>query len=372
MLQSLPQTKRRNAPWTPLQRRTWLAEQRRKHRLLPAPVLRAAYPDLLQWDWDFPNPYKWNVWMSFDGGTSWMLVEDYWMYGDARQFAPDGGGELYYIVGIDETGREITAHSNIVRPDDAPLPVFVGFPDDGVSTAGYDMTANELLLHFNGDLADTSGNGLDVAPYDGGSWTAGHVGQADDIFFDAFLGDASGVNFNWAGGRSETNPDWSGDDGTTVIFWLKISYSATPADDGFNQPIICFCSTESYAGLLIMGGIPFQTDPPREQYNVTLNLSHGALNGICEFSLRKYVWNQLALVSSGGNHQVYVNGILTAENTTEPFDTNCGVRFGGWYDDSQMSISPAVELAEFAVFNRAMEAEEIAAINQLQTATVNL
>ena len=33
MLQSLPQPKRRNAPWTPLQRRTWLATQRRRKRL---------------------------------------------------------------------------------------------------------------------------------------------------------------------------------------------------------------------------------------------------------------------------------------------------------------------------------------------------
>jgi hypothetical protein len=372
MAKAFPALSRRNAPWTPLQRRAWLTNERRKHRLQPAPVLRPAFPDLLQWDWDLPNPYKWNVWMSMDGGNSYILIEDYWMYGDARQFAPDGGGELYYIVGIDETGREITAHSNIVRPDDGPLPVFVGFPDDGVSTAGYDMTANELLLHFNGDLADTSGNGRDVVPYDGGSWTAGHYGQPADIAFDSFFGTASSVNFHWAGGRSETNPDWAGTDGTTVIFWVKISYSATPADDGFNQPIICFNSTESIAGLLIMGGIPFQSDPPREQYNVTLNLSHGTFYGICEFSLRKYVWNQVAIVSLGGDHQVYVNGILADENITEPCNTDCGLRFGGWYDDNQMSISPAVELAEFAVFNRAMEAEELAAINQLQTATVNL
>ena len=121
MPKSLPAPPRRNAPWTPFQRRTWLAEQR--HRLQPAPVLRAAYPDLLQWDWDLTNPYKWNVWMSMDGGNSYFLVEDYWGYGDARQFAPDGGGELYYIVGIDNTGREITKHSNIVRPDDAPVPL---------------------------------------------------------------------------------------------------------------------------------------------------------------------------------------------------------------------------------------------------------
>ena len=33
MRQSLPQPKRRNAPWTPLQRRTWLATQRRRGRI---------------------------------------------------------------------------------------------------------------------------------------------------------------------------------------------------------------------------------------------------------------------------------------------------------------------------------------------------
>ncbi len=104
---------------------TWLQDRRRRraNALLPAPVLRPAYPSLLQWDWDLANPYKWNVWMSLDNGASWMLVEDYWAYGAARQFAPDGGSELYYIVGIDQTGKEITRHSNVVRPDDAPAPV---------------------------------------------------------------------------------------------------------------------------------------------------------------------------------------------------------------------------------------------------------
>ena len=120
---TLPAPTRRNAPWTPFQRQTWLANQRRKHRLLPVPVLRAAYPDLLQWDWDLPNPYKWNVWMSLNNGSSWMLVEDYWMYGDARQFAPDGGSEFYFIVGVDAAGVEITERSNWIRPDDAVPPV---------------------------------------------------------------------------------------------------------------------------------------------------------------------------------------------------------------------------------------------------------
>ena len=133
----LPALPRRNAPWTPFQRRTWLAERRHHHRLLPAPVLRPEYPDKLAWNWSLPNPYKWNVWMSLDGGTSWMLVDDYWTYGDGRRFAPDGGFELYYIVGVDASGNEITEHSNLARPDDAPVPqMFMGF-DGRTDEEGY-------------------------------------------------------------------------------------------------------------------------------------------------------------------------------------------------------------------------------------------
>ena len=123
MPKSLPQVKRSNPPWTPLQRRAWLTEQRHKGRLLPPPVLRAVYPSKLAWTWDLPNPYKWNVWQSLDGGVSYFLVDGYWMYGADRLFAPDGGGEFHYIVGVNTDGKEITQHSNAIRPDDAPMPV---------------------------------------------------------------------------------------------------------------------------------------------------------------------------------------------------------------------------------------------------------
>ncbi len=123
MAKALPQAKPRNAPWTPLQRRTWLAEQRRKHHLLPAPVLRAAYPTLLRWDWDLPNPYRWYVYWGNSSSGPWNFVSDYWHYGDSRQFAPDGGSPWHILVGVDTSGNEITQRSNAVRPDDAPAPL---------------------------------------------------------------------------------------------------------------------------------------------------------------------------------------------------------------------------------------------------------
>src|SRR5512137_2262527 len=108
--------------WT---RRGWLAawlqdrRRARQNRLLPAPVLVPLYPSLLVWEWNLANPYKWNVWLTLDGGATYFMPEDYWAYGAARQFAPDGGTEKYYIVGVDANGREITHRSNVVRPDDA-------------------------------------------------------------------------------------------------------------------------------------------------------------------------------------------------------------------------------------------------------------
>jgi hypothetical protein len=111
--------------WT---RKGWLAawlqgrRRARQHKLLPAPVLAPQYPSLLVWDWNLANPYKWNVWLTLDGGATYFMPEDYWMYGAARQFAPDGGSELYFIVGVDQAGKEVTHRSNIVRPDDAIAP----------------------------------------------------------------------------------------------------------------------------------------------------------------------------------------------------------------------------------------------------------
>ena len=167
-------------------RRIWLALQSQKHRrarmraalptLLPAPVLRAVYPDLLQWDWDFPDPYKWNVWQSLDGGASYILVDGYWEYGDARQFAPDGGGELHFIVGVDADGNEITGRSNAVRPDDAPVTgLFNGlvahFGLDEASGNFVDDVGSKVLQVVNGTVSRGSGlQGLAVEMTgDGGS-----------------------------------------------------------------------------------------------------------------------------------------------------------------------------------------------------------
>jgi hypothetical protein len=117
-------------------------------------VVRAQYPSLLAWDWNLANPYKWNVWLSLDGGVTYFMPEDYWAYGAARQFAPDGGSELHFIVGVDANGKEITRRSNAVRPDDAGSPLLTGLAAywklDETDPVGFATRQDEL---GNSDVA---------------------------------------------------------------------------------------------------------------------------------------------------------------------------------------------------------------------------
>ena len=144
---------------------------------LPAPVLTAnpATGELV-WTWasEHADPVKWNVWMSFDDGVSFLLEEDYWAAGSARSFAPDGGSESYLVVGVNARGFEITERSNMICPDDVPLPP---------------STLKNGLLGYWG-MDETEGNFLDATGNEndgvlvGESFTrgvAGKVGNALEV-----------------------------------------------------------------------------------------------------------------------------------------------------------------------------------------------
>lgn len=86
------------------------------------PILNPMYPDLLVWKWHHIDPYRWNFYSILSNGSLCILVDDYWKYGADRKFAPDGGSTPMFMVGVDKFGKEITKRSNVVRPDDAPVP----------------------------------------------------------------------------------------------------------------------------------------------------------------------------------------------------------------------------------------------------------
>ncbi|MEI8288897.1 MAG: LamG domain-containing protein [Verrucomicrobiota bacterium] len=120
--------------------------------LQPPPVLGAELEtSILNWTWgdnETTDPFRWNVWMSLDGGLSFFLAEDYWATGSARSFSPDGGSETYFVVGVDEDGNEVTLRSNRICPDEVPPPLtLVDF------LSGY-----WAMDEYEGDVLDSSGN----------------------------------------------------------------------------------------------------------------------------------------------------------------------------------------------------------------------
>jgi hypothetical protein len=174
---NLPYLKHQMKPTPTIDRRGWLAtwlqkrRRGRQHKLLPAPVLVAQYPTQVVWTWDYANPYRWNAYLSLNNGVTWQF--DDWKTGDARMYAPDGGSSLILIVGVDESGNEITERSNAVRPDDAPLPLQAPVLID----AGYAWNANtpptvDMEISFSFDSGSYPPASLEIwESRDGGEFT---------------------------------------------------------------------------------------------------------------------------------------------------------------------------------------------------------
>jgi hypothetical protein len=250
--------------------------------LLPAPVLRAAYPDLLQWDWDLPNPYKWNVWMSLDNGASWMLVEDYWTYGDARQFTPDGGSELYYLVGVDEFGNEITEHSNLICPDDAPVPspLLTGL------SAYWDGDSNlDQIGLIELQQADSGVFGSSQVLPDGSAGLVLEAFNESDLFFskDAVFDDFSGRTVNC----------WF-----KLLNWHGNFLLTDESDDGVGYGTgvgIRFCPDSNFYDLFNTYDGGWDSE--------SISLDEGQVNPA--------EWFMLTLTSDDYEVRVYVNGVLS-------------------------------------------------------------
>jgi hypothetical protein len=121
MPKAFPQEKRGNAPWTPLQRRTWLAERRRRSRqnhLLPAPVLLVLSSDghgNLSWTCNLASDYGFNICHSADGVT-WDNGFDF--IDEGRMQVNESGCPGYFRVSMMEAnGSPILPFSNVVYSD---------------------------------------------------------------------------------------------------------------------------------------------------------------------------------------------------------------------------------------------------------------
>ena len=317
-----------------INRRDWLtlwAQKRRRKRVRPVPVLRAVYPDLLQWDWDLPDPCKWNVWLSLDDGESYILVDGYWMYGDARQFAPDGGSELHFIVGVDEDGNEVTARSNAVRPDDSPLP---------------DLTRG-LVAHFGFDEANA-----DQTDYDSGRVLSSGGPGVD--YASGLMG--YGAHFNGYGGYLMSV------DETTVF---------SPTSDGFSVSLwVNFSSSNSYYSPSFIVSVWDDTNWPAgsswniSSYypvdgNITVEMLGTSYNSLSAQGNLLSGWTHVCVVfdAAAGLWSLYFNGVVAAtlEYDYRPIAGRLGV---GQHTNPNTGASEFIA-DELTIWSRNLSAVEV-------------
>ena len=329
-----------NPPWTPLQRRTWLAEQRRENHLLPAPVLRPKYPDLIVWDWDLQNPYKWKFWMSLNGGVSYIFISDYWMYGDARQFAPDGGSELFYVVGMDRDGKEITQHSNVVRPDDAPEPL----------TLHTALASYWKLDESEGITRNDSYNVWDLSEWSFQEATGGGyvpVGQNNGLInYSADFGDDSGGN---ALVSFAANSVLAGD--FTFSCWFN--YNTSSGFDG--QGMISLGGTVSIGIRAYDGAVNFVI--------YTNNVASYSAVQTPDASVSENTWTHAVFVKSAATLRIYLNRALSASAAFTGAITDTPVGFFSG-TDLIFGINPwgyplIGTLDEVACWQRVLSASEV-------------
>ena len=333
MLKSLPTLTRRNAPWTPLQRQTWLATRRRKQRLPHVPVLRPAYAELLQWDWNHAEPFRWNVFQSLDGGETYFFIEDYWADGSARHFAPDGGSELYFIVGVDADGNEVTAHSNAVRPDDYEI---------GLGSLLTGLFSYWKLNETGGTRADATGRGQNLSDVndDTGSG-AGIIGNAADFSATTY-------------GLASTGPGIRGGD-MTVSFWVN-----SPSMTDCHHNVFYQSYDMSIYYYFSEGGNPGTAVVDYANGNVICSVYDGVQNN------SPTGWFHIVGVRRGNRLEIYRDGVRRFFYDSYSTDVIVGDIYSpGWPDQFFIGSNGGDDFVqgmmdEVGVWSRALSPEEIA------------
>ena len=189
----------------------WLQKRRRarQHKLLPAPVLVAQYPSLAVWEWSYANPVRWNAYNSLDEGVTYRF--DGWVTGSIRQYAPDGGDHLMFIVGVDANGIEITERSNAIRPDDAEQPDSLNAPflvslGEVLSETTWRAVAPQAVDDWQFCTADTAYNPGEIT-FD--QWIEG-ADSPDTAFVTASTTAATvTMDFTYCAARYRVEATWS-------------------------------------------------------------------------------------------------------------------------------------------------------------------
>ena len=219
-------------------------------------------------------------------------------------------------------------------------------PDNSVNTY-FDMTSNELLIHFDGNANDTSGNGRNGTA-SGGTYTTGRVG-ANSIALAAADYVSFGTNLRY------TNQDFS------FAFWMK------PGAGQASYAAVFSCYDTAQAGYY------FQQNAGNTNVYSLIGNNGSSWQAVgATMALTANVWQHIALVRSGTTVTAYVNGEL------EYNDTNAVASTIGYSTGNPDFVIGGVtsagtwngEVDEFASWTRALTALEVSNLFFMQSGSM--
>jgi len=238
------------------------------------------------------------------------------------------------------------------------------FTISSLSIAGANaaVTASNLLAFydFNGNANDGSGNGANGTLTEGAVISAdgaGYSGNAGDSSLD--LGAAQGNAANGVQSRSVSNVDLStatANNSIAISFWqYNIGNGA-----GVNTATSAFGILDGATGRGVGAHTPWS--------NSTLFFDH---NGCCGGGQRLTTpvgtglldnWHHIVLQINGGNKQIWVDGVMAAEQLTgaDALPTFTGVVNVGAQYNNIHSFGGRID--EFAIWDVALEPSEISAL----------
>ena len=208
---------------------------------------------------------------------------------------------------------------------------------DGSASSPIDMTNNELLVHADGNLDDTSGNSRDGTAVNGQSFSAGRVtGQA--LIFDGSNSVTFGNNLQY------TNGDF------TYALWMKPTSGQTQPQ--WQQVFGVYGGNHT-------GHYMVQDNNNQNEYTFVGNNGSSWHSWSSKINVEAGAWTHVAFVRQGTRITCYVNGQLAYDDHNDiaaTVDNNNGLfTIGG----SNGGTGWRGEIDEFANWSRALSASEI-------------
>ena len=195
-----------------------------------------------------------------------------------------------------------------------------------------------LLLHFDGNLTDSSSYNKSVLTTGNESYSSGKFGQGIQPGAAPLLAQTATppVYIPW---DSTLDPSIAGD--FTYDFWFNVT--TTGPDLNSRQPMLVYGDANSAANLYSVLSFIYLG---KMNYLVSSNgSSFDIANGAGSITITANTWHHFAFVRSGNNYIGFIDGVQDAifTSSSAPFSSGQPIYIGQWCDPRVMQLSGLID-----------------------------